>query len=246
MPSRLDEDPIDTKLVVGVETNPTPPPKHLTLRLLIYLGIAFVVFAIVLSILGWFYIHDFKKNVKSADLSSASQRIKDLNSANAASTSSELSPENVPWINYKNIMQNYTLSYPSNWDLAEDTQDTVILFPPNSRIYASLTQEDIGAGKGPEMSITIITRPFAAPSDKYTVLTTNTGLKGYSFIDDTANIPTIDFPFKGGSQMLEFTLNNIDKQSIDEHLKAHNSIMVVSNIDSNTFEKIAKSLMILK
>jgi len=242
---KLDEDPVDTQEVIPQYNDAVKNPKHQSLRFLGYFAAGFLVFVVVflLTSLGiLYYFHtDFKKFITNVKTDAYHMAYPEEVNPDVTPL-----PKKIIWVKYTNYQQNYTIMYPPDWILQQDTGESIILYPPESMNYARLTQADIGAGLGPRLFITVLTRPFVIPDPQSTKLTSSDGVTGYAYTGQTSDIPTVDFPIHNGTNILEFTLKNIGQDDIDMHLAQHNSKLVVKDIDMETFNKIVASLQFTK
>ena len=240
---RLDEDPVDTQQVIPQYTNIAAPPKHQVLRFLGYLFAGFLVFVVVFTLTSIAILYYFRINCPTFVESTKKDAYSLVGLRNSDYTVTPI-PKSIVWLNYTNSVEHYSVMYPPDWIRQEDTSEGTILFPPGSRQYAQITQADIGSGLGPRIFIVSITRPFVIPDDKYTTITTDSGIQGYEYVDSTSGDSTIDFPLNNKKEILEFSTHNIGQDNIDEHLKAHQSDLVVKDIDQDTLEKIVKTLKV--
>ena len=224
----------DTRFVSQVPQK-SDVPKHLGLRLGVYVVIGFIFFGIILLVCGWYFVYMYTTAM-------GDQNPVTLLSTAFKSTATAPTPKESPWSTYTNAQEQYSVGYPSTWS-AELDDTTLILYPPGSTAYANLTIDDIGAGLGPKLLITVITRPFVVPDSAHSKFTTDNGIVGYAYnATNESTLPTIDFPLHNKSEILEFSVQNIGQEIIDQHLRAHNSQLIVKDIDETTYESIVTSL----
>ncbi len=237
----LEEDPSDTSHVADMYKNTLPPPKHLTLRYWWYLLMGFLVFAVIFILTSLCVLYYFKVDLKTF-IANTKKDVHDMSTEPPQPSATPL-PTKGTWSTYKNTIHSYSILYPSDWVIQEDTNESIILYPPGSFAYAELTQADRGAGLGPRLFISVLTRPFIVPDYQHTTFTANT-IVGYAYTAEggSSGFSTIDFPINNATNILEFSLHNIGQEDIDQHLKSHKSDLVVQDIPMETFNDIAKSL----
>lgn len=244
MLSQLEQDPPDTRQVIQQYEDHVSAPRHPVSRLFLYLFFGFVGFVTLCALAVWGMVYYFHIDIKALFFNT---KIDAYSIDRKQSQNTVTPPAKNSWSTYTNSIQRYSFMYPSDWIIQNDTDETIILYPPGSMAYANLTQADIGAGLGPKMTITIVTRPYMVPDSEHTMVTTTSGLTGYTYKDDTRSvIPIVDFPFKKDTEILEFQVHNIGQENINEHLKMHQADIVVKDISQSTFDRIIKSLQIPK
>lgn len=240
MLSQLEQDPPDTREVIQKYEDHVSAPRHPGLRLSLYLFFGFVGFMALCALAVWCMLYYFHIDIKALI---SNTKIDAYSIYRKQSLTTATAPAKNSWSTYTNTIQHYSIIYPPDWSIQSDTDATIILYPPGSMAYANLTQADIGAGLGPKMSITVITRPYTVPDSEHTVVTTTGGLTGYAYTDDRRSLlPIVDFPLRDNTAILEFQAQNIGQQTINEHLKMHTSDILVSDISQDTFDRIVQSL----
>lgn len=241
----LNEDPPDTRLSIGMDQPTLPTPKHPNLLFLRYLLLGLLTFVIVFILTSLVVLYHFKVDLPTFIANTKEDVYGLLHGQQIEPSVTPVPNKKATWSVYRNALYHYSISYPSDWSVVEDKNFyTVTMYPFNSLDYANLTQNDIGAGIGPRMLITAITREFIKPDNEATAFVTDAGLSGYEYKSEESlsNIPSIDFPLTKRTEILEFSVQSIGQDNIDHFLKLHNSHLEVKDIDEATFTKIAKSL----